>query len=224
MVKKFGKRSKGFQQASDPQQDPRYMFDVPPLPRQSGEPASSAPLADYLATDCPGVDDDYVVLPRSLVQAMTLPWQQQLVNLLAQFHRGHSQLSWPTYRVVPSRRERLVDLDEEQLAEAGYLVEIDAAGELIYRERSGRQVAEPHETTVLVPCLDPIAGRSAAPPLPGPPVPAAAGGAAPMNVEPPPVWPTRTAESSQREETGDSGAVEFGPTGEPTEIPYRYWR
>lgn len=132
------------------------MFGPPPLPRQAGRPASSTPLADHLARGWPGVDSGYVVLPRSLAEAMPLPWQQQMVNLLAQFHETHGRLSWPVYRVVPSRPERLVDLDEEQLAEAGYVVEIDANGEMIYRERSGRKVENPETTTVLVSCLDPI--------------------------------------------------------------------
>src|SRR2546423_12540736 len=151
--KKFGKRRKS---------EPRDLFGAPPPPRPSGPPASSTPLADYLRNGWPGVDEGYVVLPRSLAESMSLPWQQQLAGLLSQFHQAHRGLSWPVYRVVPSRYEKLVDLDEEQLAEAGYLVEIDADGEMIYRERSGRKVSEPEHTTVLVSCLDPIPHRDAA--------------------------------------------------------------
>lgn len=176
MAKKFGKRSKP---------EPRDLFGAPPPRRRSGPPASSTPLADYLASGGPGVDDGYVVLPRSIAESMSLPWQQQLVNLLAQFHTTHRDLSWPVYRVVPSRYENLVDLDEEQLAEAGYLVEIDADGDLVYRERSGRKVENPQDTTVLVSCLDPIprrggdTGEQTAPAVPGP---------APMILPPAPVW------------------------------------
>ncbi|GAB3498501.1 hypothetical protein [Amycolatopsis cihanbeyliensis] len=192
MAKKFGKRGKksgGGQGAADP----RELFGPPPAPRYTSPPASSTPLADYLSRALPGVDSGYVVLPRSLVESMSLPWQQQLVQLLAQFHNTHAGLSWPVYRVVPSRYERLVDLDEEQLAEAGYLVEIGVEGELVYRERSGRKVEQPEQTTVLVSCLDPIVPRAV------PQEAREAGRAveaersptpAPMNIGPQPVWRT----------------------------------
>jgi len=177
VAKKFGKRRKA---------EPRDLFGAPPPRRQSGSPASSTPLADYLAPGWPGVDDGYVVVPRSLAESMSLPWQQQLVALLSQFHQGHRGLSWPVYRVVPSRYEKLVDLDEEQLAEAGYLVEIDADGEMVYRERNGRKVEDPQHTTVLVSCLDPIPPRRGdhrqdQPMADGP-------RAAPMILPPAPVW------------------------------------
>jgi hypothetical protein len=210
MAKKFGKRGKS--RGQQPPEDPRNMFGPPQLPRPSGPPASSTPLADYLARGWPGVDAGYVVLPRSLAESMSLPWQQHLVHLLAQFHEAHGRLQWPVYRVVPSRYERLVDLDEEQLAETGYLVEIDVGGEMVYRERSGRKVEDPENTTVLVSCLDPIvppAARQQArqdpsvrPPDPGPPSgpipaqppqpaqPPPRRTPAPMNIGPQPVWPT----------------------------------
>ena len=137
MAKKFGKRKSG--------KDPAELFGAPvPPPRSAARPASSTPLADYLAPGWPGVDENYVVLPRSLAEGMSLPWQQQMSAMLAQFHQAHGNLSWPVYRVVPSRYENLVDLDEEQLAEAGYLVEIDADGDMVYRERSGRNGQATH--------------------------------------------------------------------------------
>lgn len=139
------------------------MFTPDPIPRPAGPPASSVPLQDYLATARPGADANYVVLPRSLVEAMPLPWQQHLTYLLAEFHQAFGHVPWPIYRVQPSRHEQLTDLDEEQLAEAGFLVEIDPDGELVYRDRSGRVVERPAEQTVLVACLDPI-------PPPRPPV------------------------------------------------------
>ncbi|WP_236795963.1 hypothetical protein [Amycolatopsis sp. GM8] len=183
MAKKFGKKR-------SPGKDPRDLFGAPPPPpRSAARPASSTPLADYLAPNWPGVDENYVVLPRSLAEGMSLPWQQQMSALLAQFHQQHQSLSWPVYRVVPSRYENLADLDEEQLAEAGYLVEIDADGEMVYRERSGRKVEDPEHTRVLVSVLDPIAprrGRSDAPAEPAPERPRAA----PMNIPPGPVWRT----------------------------------
>ncbi|GHF24048.1 hypothetical protein GCM10017786_67870 [Amycolatopsis deserti] len=183
MAKKFGKRNKKPAQLND-------LFGAPPPPPRSGPPASSTPLSDYLSQGLPGVDEGYVVLPRSLAESMSLPWQQQMAGLLAQFHQTHRSLSWPIYRTVPSRYEKLVDLDEEQLAEVGYLVEIDADGDMVYRERSGRKVEEPENTTVLVPCLDPIPprgqARREAAPAPDPDAPRAA----PMIIPPAPVWRT----------------------------------
>ncbi|MPZ83973.1 MAG: hypothetical protein GEV28_27715 [Actinophytocola sp.] len=130
----------------------------PADPIQPRRPASS-PVHDYLNAPHPGVPEGYVVLPRSLVESMPLPWQQAMAQILAEFHQAYGHLNWPEYRVVPSRRERLVNLDEEQLAEVGYLVEIDVDGELVYRERSGRRIDNPEETEVLVSCLDPIPGQ-----------------------------------------------------------------
>jgi hypothetical protein len=127
-----------------------------PEPIQPHLPVSGAPVRDYLTAPHPGVQDGYVVLPRSLVEAMPLPWQQAMTQILAEFHQAYAHLNWPEYRVVPSRRERLVNLDEDQLAEVGYLVEIDTDGEVVYRERSGRRIADPEHTEVLVSCPDPI--------------------------------------------------------------------
>jgi hypothetical protein len=119
------------------------------------EPMRS-PLPDYLRAPHPGTDENYVVLPKSLVEKMPLPWQNALWQVLGEFHQAFAHLDWPEYRVVPSRREKLVNLDEEQLAEVGYLVEIDVDGELVYRERSGRRIDNPEETEVLVSVMDPI--------------------------------------------------------------------
>jgi hypothetical protein len=121
-----------------------------------GRPASSTPLQDYLRNQHPGTTEDYVVLPKSLVGTMPLPWQHALVQILAEFHQTYAHLDWPEYRVIPSRKEKLVNLDEDQLAEAGYLVEIDVDGELVYRERTGRRTENPEETEVLVSVMDPI--------------------------------------------------------------------
>jgi hypothetical protein len=48
---------------------------------------------------------------------MPLRWQQVFVGL-ADLHDAYGELPWPDYN-VPSRWERLVDLDEEQLQAAG---------------------------------------------------------------------------------------------------------
>ncbi len=106
-----------------------------------------------------GINEGYIVLPRSLVEEMPLPWQQQMVYLINELHETYGDLPWPIYRVVPSRVERLVDLDESQLAEAGYLLEIDASGELVYRDRNDVVVSDPQSREVLVSCLDPIPRR-----------------------------------------------------------------
>jgi hypothetical protein len=160
---------------------------------------------------------------------MSLPWQQQMAALLAQFHQQHSRLAWPIYRVVPSRYEKLVDLDEEQLAEAGYLVEIDTEGEMVYRERSGRKVEEPRSTTVLVSCLDPIPRPAGSPPpqaapttreAPSPPAstpPARA--PAPMNIGPAPVWRTVTPPSTTPPPPMPVQPVQQNPTPPPPPVP-----
>lgn len=132
------------------------MYTSDPIPRRAGPPASVTPLRDHLARVDLGVDDGYLVLPRSLAEAMPLPWQRQMAYLVSELHRAYEHLPWPVYRVIPSRSERLVDLDDGQLAEAGYLVEIDGAGDLVYRERDGSEVPDPETVQVLVSCLDPI--------------------------------------------------------------------
>ncbi|WP_020496457.1 MULTISPECIES: hypothetical protein [Sciscionella] len=149
------------------------MFGPNQLPRHDGPPASSKPFADYLdARDLPGVDKaGYAVIPRTLAESMPLPWQQQMTALLADFHSAFGHLQWPVYKVVPSRTERLVDLDEEQLAEVGMIVELDPDGELVYRDRGGRRIQDPENTTVLVSCLDPIPNQNRVPRPSEPPMP-----------------------------------------------------
>lgn len=135
------------------------MYTSDPISRPARPPASATPLRDHLAQAGDGlVSDDggYVVLPRSLAEHMPLPWQQQMVYLLNELHKAYATLSWPLYRVVPSRVERLVDLDEGQLSEAGYQLEIDGYGELVYRDRDGSVVIDPELREVLIRCLDPI--------------------------------------------------------------------
>lgn len=135
------------------------MYTSDPIPRPARPPASATPLHDHLAHAGDGIvsdDGGYVVLPRSLAEHMPLPWQRQMASLLSELHEAYEKLSWPLYRVVPSRVERLVDLDEGQLSEAGYQLEIDGYGELVYRERDGSVVADPESREVLVRCLDPI--------------------------------------------------------------------
>ncbi|RKT52736.1 hypothetical protein [Saccharothrix australiensis] len=167
------------------------MFTPDPIQRHAGPPASSTPLRDYLSALPPGVDGSYAVLPRSLAEMMPLPWQQQMAHLLAEFHRTYAHLGWPVYRVVPSRRERLVDLDEDQLAEVGVIMEIDADGDVVYRDRAGKRIDDPEQRVVLVSVLDPIPGNYAnanqntpARGFPAPPQPYPQSG--PLPVPPPP--------------------------------------
>jgi hypothetical protein len=127
-----------------------------PISRPAGRPTSASPLRDHLELAKLGVDEGYVVLPRSLAEEMPLPWQQQMAYLIDELHKTYGAAPWPVYRVVPSRVERLVDLDEVQLAEAGYLLEIDSSGELVYRDRNDAVVPDPQSTEVLVACPDPI--------------------------------------------------------------------
>lgn len=181
MAKKWGRRKKA-RKATEVVPD---AFLEPQEPVR-GTPASGTPLADYLAQGWPGTDDQYTVLPRTLAESMPLPWQRRLAELLTQFYDAHAGLSWPEYWVTPARSEQLVNLDEEQLAEAGYLVEMDSEGGMVYRERSGRKVDDPENTTVLVSCLDPIVQPSS-------PAPGRSTDPAPMNVGPEPAWQVGTS-------------------------------
>jgi hypothetical protein len=143
-----------------------------------------------------------------------------MTYLLSEFHQAFSHVTWPIYRVQPSRHEKLTDLDEEQLAEVGYLVEIDPDGEVVYRDRAGRLVERPGDTTVLVSCLDPIPpprppsspqGTSRPTgPRPGPiaSAPANHPRQAPVEPEPPDTPPTGFP-VQQPPLPGDT----FGPTG-----------
>ena len=108
------------------------------MPDPTGR-ASTTPLRDYLDRPAPGsAGPDHLVVPRSLAQSMPLRWQQVFVGLLADLHDAYAELPWPDYKVVPSRWERLVDLDEEQLQAAGYVTELDAEGDLEYRDAADR--------------------------------------------------------------------------------------
>lgn len=128
-----------------------------PVQRPTAPAASAAtPLRDFLSSVRNGVDPGYVVLPRSLAESMPQTWQQHMAQLLYELQQAYGHLPWPVYRVVPSRPERLSDLDEEQLAEVGCLVEIDTDGELRYRDREGRVIEDPEQQEVLVSCVDPI--------------------------------------------------------------------
>jgi hypothetical protein len=135
-------------------------------------PASTTPVQDYLDRPVPGATEDHLVVPRALAQSMPLRWQQVFTGLLADLHDAYRDLPWPDYRVVPSRWELLADLDEEQLAAAGYVADLGPDGELEYRDRTGRLVADPGSHRVLAPVEDPLPRASAGrvEPRPAPPL------------------------------------------------------
>lgn len=126
------------------------------MPPEPATPASTTPVADYLDRPAPGATPDHLVVPRALAQSMPLRWQQVFVGLLADLHDAYGHLPWPEYRVVPSRWERLTDLDEEQLAAAGYLADLGPDGELEYRDAADTPVEDPGSHRVLAPVDDPL--------------------------------------------------------------------
>ena len=126
------------------------------MPPEPAAPASTTPVADYLDRPAPGATPDHLVVPRSLAQSMPLRWQQVFVGLLADLHDAYAELPWPDYRVVPSRWERLVDLDDEQLQAVGYVTDLDADGHLEYRDGAYNRVADPEGHRVHAPIDDPL--------------------------------------------------------------------
>lgn len=142
----------------------------PPVPAPAPRPRSTTPLADYLDRPAPGSGPEYLVVPRSLAEAMPLRWQQAFAAMLADLHDAYGHLDWPDYRVVPSRWELVQDLDEQQLAAAGFVADLDAQGGLEYRRANG-EVAGADER-VLAPVPDPLPapGDEVPPPRPAPPL------------------------------------------------------
>jgi hypothetical protein len=131
------------------------------MPPEPSVPASTTPVKDYLDRSARGATEDHLVVPRSLAQSMPLRWQQVFVGLLADLHDAYGHLSWPDYKVVPSRWELLVDLDEEQLRAAGYHAELGPDGELEYRDSEERVVEDPEHHRVLAAVDDPLPPASA---------------------------------------------------------------
>jgi hypothetical protein len=131
------------------------------MPPEPSVPASTTPVQDYLDRPARGATEDHLVVPRSLAQSMPLRWQQVFVGLLADLHDAYGHVAWPDYRVVPSRWERLVDLDEEQLAAAGYVADLAQDGQLEYRDSADNVVADPENHQVLAPVSDPLPPASA---------------------------------------------------------------
>ncbi|MEJ3655707.1 hypothetical protein WEH80_22310 [Actinomycetes bacterium KLBMP 9759] len=131
------------------------------MPPDAPIPASTTPVQDYLDRQAPGATADHLVVPRSLAQSMPLRWQQVFVGLMADLHDAYAHMSWPDYRVIPSRWELLVDLDEEQLAAAGFHADLGPDGELEYRDAAENLVTSPETHRVLAPIADPLPPASA---------------------------------------------------------------
>jgi hypothetical protein len=127
-------------------------------------------VQDYLDRPARGATPDFLVVPRSLAQSMPLRWQQVFVGLLADLHDAYGDLTWPEYNVIPSRWERLADLDEEQLAAVGLHAELGPEGELEFFDATENPA--PADKRVLAPVDDPLppakAGR--VPPRPAEPL------------------------------------------------------
>lgn len=131
------------------------------MPPESSVPASTTPVKDYLDRPARGATEDHLVVPRSLAQSMPLRWQQVFVGLLADLHDAYGHLPWPDYKVVPSRWEALVDLDDEQLTAAGYHADLGPDGQLEYRDSADQVVVDPEHHRVLAPVDDPLPPASA---------------------------------------------------------------
>ncbi|HEY0813471.1 MAG TPA: hypothetical protein VGE11_09315 [Pseudonocardia sp.] len=131
------------------------------MPPEPSAPASTTPVQKYLDRAVPGVSSDYLVIPRSLAQSMPLRWQQVFVGLLADLHDAYGHLTWPEYRVVPSRWEIVADLDEGQLGVAGIHADLGPDGALEYRDADERLISDPERHRVLAPVRDPLPPVSA---------------------------------------------------------------
>jgi hypothetical protein len=142
------------------------------MPPEPPTPASTTPVQDYLDRPAPGATPGFLVVPRSLAQSMPLRWQQVFVGLLADLHDAYGDLPWPEYNVIPSRWELLTDLDEDQLAQAGFHADLGPDGELEFRDRAENLVPDPGSHRVLAAVTDPLPGVDAGrvPPRPAPPL------------------------------------------------------
>lgn len=126
-------------------------------PTPTPPPDDSPPLRQLLNHQHPSVSPEHIVLPRTLIDTMPPPWQQQLGHLLEELHRATQNASWPAaaYRVTPLRRTQLTELDESDLRRIGIQAEYDDDGELVYRHtRTNQQITSPGRRAVLVPTRD----------------------------------------------------------------------
>lgn len=114
-----------------------------PRPGTQQQPASTAPVADYLAQRRPGVSVDgrYVVLPRSVLDHLPLPLQHQLAGVLSAVHQLTAHAPWPqAYRVNAIGWRPVETMVEHELREIGHVAELDSDGELVHRDRTGQRL------------------------------------------------------------------------------------
>lgn len=128
-------------------------------PAGSSQPSPTLPVSQYLDQyQPPGLSPDggYVVLPRLLLDQLPPALQQQATQMLSRIHELMAAAEWPVYRVVPSRWDPINELDDAQLRSAGIIAELDARGDLVYRElATGRQLDDSEACNrVLVPARD----------------------------------------------------------------------
>ena len=103
-------------------------------------------------------DGEYVVLPRAVLGQLPVAVQNQIAAAQDYVHRITSPAAWPAYRVTPCRWVEVQRLDEGGLREAGLITEIDAHGELVYRDMATGELLRQDqiEQEVLVPAPDPL--------------------------------------------------------------------
>lgn len=128
----------------------------------------------------------HLVVSRTLLQSMPLPWQQQLTALLNQLEAAydddaHRPMVTQAYKVEAAVEREVAELTDTELAAAGITVEQLTCGEdhdhddecdlgVTYTEMPEGRVMEPWERA-LIPAPDPVPpynrGRAHVPPRPG---------------------------------------------------------
>jgi hypothetical protein len=109
----------------------------------STAPPTVAPVASYLRAARPGlsVDGRYVVLPRAVLERLPPSLQQQIIQVLAEVHRGTARYPWPQgYRVNAVQWRPIGELVEDELREIGIDASLSSDSELVHRDRTGRRL------------------------------------------------------------------------------------
>lgn len=111
------------------------------------QPASATPVANYLSQPRPGltVDGRYLVLPRIILENLPLPVQHQVATMLNTIHTLTTTppvpARWPAgYRVNAVVWRPVGEMVEGELREVGVIAELDTEGELVHRDKSGKQL------------------------------------------------------------------------------------
>ncbi len=92
------------------------------------------------------------------MERLPLRLQQQIVQVLAEVHRGAAGYPWPQgYRVTAVQWRPIGELVEGELREIGVDASLDADGDLVHRDRNGRRLtADELAKTVPVSSPDPL--------------------------------------------------------------------